>query len=116
MNTESRGDGGGGQQLEEAIKKLEIDEANGGGYYVLKTVKYAANVQVDIFILKDRFTDENIKKKFILYNNMSLAKRIKRGFLRFLDIKAELDGYARIIYYTTNDLERAAGACSLIKI
>ena len=47
---------------------------------------------------------------------MSLQKRIKWGFLQFVDIKSELNGFGRIIYYTTNDPERRADTCALVKI
>lgn len=46
--------------LEEDIKKQPISILYGGGFYVLKHVKYAANVFIDVWLLVESIDDHNL--------------------------------------------------------
>jgi len=43
---------------------------SGGGFYIFKDVKYAANVVLDIFILINQITDKKAYDLFIEYNSL----------------------------------------------
>lgn len=59
----------------------------GGGFYVLKNVKYAANVHADIWMLVESIDDPNLIKTFHQYNNISREERREKAQLKFDNIK-----------------------------
>ena len=86
--------------LEEEIKKQPISLLYGGGFYVLKNIKYAANVYIDVWLLVEAIDDAELMGKFNIYNNLSEAEKRKKDPLNFMDLKKHMNGYGRIIYYT----------------
>lgn len=102
--------------LEEEISKAPVSILYGGGFYVLKNVKYAANVYADIWIMVEALDDPEIIKKFHIYNNIPREERKGKEGLKFDNIKKHLNGYGRIIYFTTNDANFKAEKCKLIKV
>jgi len=75
----------------------------GGGFYVLKNVKYAANVHADIWMMVEAIDDPAMIKVFHQHNNISREEKRGKATLKFDNIKKHLTGYGRIIYYQTND-------------
>jgi len=88
----------------------------GGAFYILKNVKYAANVYCDIWMLVEAIDDPAMIKSFHQHNNISREERRNKDGLRFDSIKKHLTGYGRIIYFQTNDHEFRAEECSLIRM
>lgn len=91
--------------LLDELKKQPVSVLYGGGFYVLKNVKYAANVHADIWMLIEAIDDPNMIKIFHQYNNLTKEERKGRPTLKYDNIKKHLTGYGRFIYYQTNDSE-----------
>jgi hypothetical protein len=102
--------------LLDELKKQPVSVLYGGGFYVLKNVKYAANVHADIWMLVEAVDDPAMIKTFHQYNNISREERRGKGNLKFDNIKKHLTGYGRIIYYQTNDQEFRSERSSLVRM
>lgn len=61
--------------LEEDIKKVDIQVLYGGGFYIFKGVKYAANVYADIWMLVESIGNHDMIKNFTLNNNITERER-----------------------------------------
>ena len=47
----------------------------GGGFYIFKGVKYAANIYADIWMLVESIDDTEMMKNFTLNNNITERER-----------------------------------------
>ena len=102
--------------LYDELKKQPVSVLYGGGFYVLKNVKYAANVYADIWMLVEAIDEPNMIKVFHQYNNISHEERSQRDGLRFDEIKRHLNGYGRIIYFQTNNHHFRQEECTLLRM
>jgi len=85
--------------LESEIEQQAVNVLYGGGFYILKNVKYAANIYADIWILVEALDDPDIIKKFNIHSDLSKEERGKKEGLKFMEIKKHLNGYGRMIFY-----------------
>ena len=102
--------------LEEEISEREISVHKGGGFFVIKDIKYAANVHVDIWIMVGSVDSMGMQKMLREYNGLTYKARQYKDTLKFLDLKHYLDGYGRIVFFTSNDPELRPEQKTLIKV
>ena len=102
--------------LQDEINNSDAQPNKGAGFYVLKDIKYAANVIVDIWMMIPSVSSAEMQKVLKEYNGLSHRQRQYKDGLRFLNLKEHLNGWGRIIFFTSNDPDLRPEKSTLIKI
>ena len=116
--------------LEQCIKKMQINALHGGGYYVLEGVRQSdenENYFMDIYLLTDVIPDEmhltrdNMKRLSEACIDKYLPAKLRKGTVAsqqysFEDLKQGVTGYARIVYYKSNNGTTDPDHCELEQI
>ena len=78
--------------LEDELRKFPMRE--GGGFYNIQNVKYAANVRIDVSMLVSSVDNPNDLKMLKSLNSLYHYEGGEaEGSLKFTDLKQHLNGY-----------------------